>query len=73
MREINSAEPRVTDHALVRYIERVHGVNMDKLKENILTDAARLAIKCGARRVKAQDYSLVIVGNAVVTVLAKDM
>jgi len=37
----------VTDHALVRYMERVNGVNIKALKDAILTDEHRRIILRG--------------------------
>ena len=67
-------DPHVTDHALIRFIERVHGYDLDPIRQMILTPAVRAAAKvgngtvrlgCGAR-VKVQD-------GKVITVLAKGM
>lgn len=35
------AEPRVTDHALLRYLERVRGIDMEEVKQAILTPQVR--------------------------------
>lgn len=35
------AEPRVTEHALVRYLERVRGIDMEEVKQAILTPQVR--------------------------------
>lgn len=35
------SEQRVTDHALVRWLERVHGINTSKLKREILNEVGQ--------------------------------
>ncbi len=39
----NMASP-ITDHALVRWLERKHGLDSDRLRDAILTDALREAL-----------------------------
>lgn len=40
-----SEEPMVTEHALLRYIERVYGVDLEEIKNQILTPTTIKAIK----------------------------
>ena len=42
--------PVVTDHALVRWLERVYELDVDALRERILTDKVKTALKTGAHR-----------------------
>ena len=65
--------PTISDHALLRYIERVCGVNVENLKAELLTDAVVLAIKQGASAVKSPVGTMVIKGSTVVTFLDPDM
>ena len=65
--------PTVSDHALLRYIERVCGVDIDALKDELLTDAVVLAIKSGATGVKTPHGTMVIKGSTVVTFKTDDM
>lgn len=65
--------PTISDHALLRYIERVCGVNVEDLKAELLTDAVVLAIKQGASAVKSPVGTMVIKGSTVVTFLDPDM
>lgn len=41
-------DPRVSDHALLRYLERVMGLDLDRVRDRILTPENRAAIKAGA-------------------------
>jgi len=34
----------ITDHAVVRYLERVHGFDIDAIKEQILPDHAKILL-----------------------------
>lgn len=40
-------EPRVSDHAMMRYMERVMGLDIEKIRADILTDNAKAALKLG--------------------------
>lgn len=63
--------PTVSDHALIRYIERVHGIPMEAIRQQILLKAEN-AIRLGAGAVRLEDCTLVIKGSTVVTVKADD-
>lgn len=61
----------VSDHALVRYIERVHGIDIDQLRE-IVADLVREAAEVGATKFSVDGFTYAIahqrIGNeAVVT------
>lgn len=63
----------ISDHALLRYIERVCGVDVTELRRIITTEELRLAIKMKATALKTQDCTFVIRNGQVVTVLSPDM
>lgn len=65
--------PTISDHALLRYIERTCGVNVEDLKAQLLTDAVVMAIKSGATAVKSPVGTMVIKGSTVVTFLDAEM
>jgi hypothetical protein len=65
--------PSISDHALLRYIERVHGVDVEALKVDLLSDKLVLAIKAGATGLKTSEGTFVIKGASVVTFLGTDM
>lgn len=65
-------EVKITDHAVVRYIERVMGVDIDKLKEEILPTNLRVMALKEDCKITLDGYRLVIKDNAVVTVTAKE-
>lgn len=57
-----SQEPMVTEHALLRYIERIYGVDMNELKAEILTPSLTSTI----RKLGSGKYPLPLGGSAVV-------
>jgi hypothetical protein len=64
-------EPGVSDHAVVRYMERVLGLDVDAIRREILTPERAQAIKFGAHVIKAEGYVLRVEKNVVVTVLTR--
>lgn len=66
---LQSQEIAVSDHALVRYLERVHNIDVAALKRKILTPERQKMIVMGAQRIKGADYTLVINDGRVGTVL----
>lgn len=44
-------QPIISDHAVVRYIERVFGVDVDQIRAGMATDDVRSAIALGASSV----------------------
>jgi hypothetical protein len=61
-------EPRISDHAFIRYMERKLGVDVDAIRKEILTDRVKEALRLGATgytvngvKFKAQDGVLVTV------------
>lgn len=52
-------EPRVTDHAVIRYLERVRGMDIAAIRNEIASKVAR-GVALGAKRVTVDgfDYDL---------------
>lgn len=61
--------PAVSDHALIRYLERVHGIDMDACRDAILTPDAVSAIKAGAHTIKVNGIKFAVRNGVVTTVL----
>ena len=60
----------ITEHAMLRYIERVMGVSMDKLQEKVLPDTLRdKAALFGNTTFPVNGHSVTIRDGAVVTVI----
>lgn len=66
---VREIEPRISEHALLRYIERAHGVDMTLLREHILSPRVVDAIRRGARSVRIDGVKFVIRNFKIVTVL----
>lgn len=65
-------EVKVSDHALLRYIERVMGADLDKFRAAILTEQNRKAIEfAGDCTIKSGGVEFVVKNRTVVTVIAK--
>lgn len=66
------SEVRVTDHAVLRYLERVDGVDVEAVRQRIAEQCTRggeadaWSVRCGAAR-------FVIVRNVVVSTLHRTM
>jgi hypothetical protein len=69
---MDSQQPTVSDHALLRYMERVYGLDIEACKAAILTENVVSAIKAGATAVKLPEYVLVIRGFTIATVIAPE-
>lgn len=66
----------VTDHALVRYLERVHGVDMDAFRDALRSEISGAAVAVGAAvggfyAVKRGGYTYICCGRRVITVMAR--
>ncbi len=62
--------PCVSDHAALRFIERVHGIDVPSIKEQILSPVAVMAIESGASSVTIDGVKFRISGNTITTVIA---
>lgn len=67
---------RVSDHALLRYIERVLGLPVEQIRRSMLSDTVIIAMAMKAPSVRAADHQLVFGEHnpfTVATVLAPEM
>lgn len=66
-------EPRVSDHALLRFIERVFKIDIDYIKNRrMLTPTVIEAMKNGATGVTVEGLRMKIADNTIVTVYIED-
>lgn len=64
----------ISDHALLRYLERVKGVNMAAIRAEMLSPALTAAVAIGCNTVKLGcGARLILHGHVVQTVLSKEM
>ena len=59
----------VTDHALLRYLERVMGLDMEACRDHIVTPEIRDAVRIGAASIYQNGFTYIIEEGAIVTVL----
>lgn len=62
----------ISDHALVRYLERVKGVDMDAIRKEILTPSVQSIIDFSNNslvKIKRDDHAVIVNNNTIVTVL----
>jgi hypothetical protein len=63
-------EPAITDHAVLRYLERVVGMNIQAIRDSILTPDRAQMIRMGARKIKIETDALLIIENKkIITVM----
>lgn len=60
-------EPRLSDHAVLRFIERKYNIDVGAIKSRIMSGVVIDAIKGGASAVTVDGIKLKIVDNAIVT------
>lgn len=59
----------VTDHALIRYLERKHGFDFEPFRAEILTDTVKQAIELGATSVKVGGIDMKVSNKKITTVV----
>jgi len=70
--QMDSGEIIISEHAILRYLERVYKLDVTKLYEEIVTPQAQEQIKrFGNGTYSVDDFSIKVVDNVVVTVLAE--
>lgn len=68
------AQPIISDHAVLRYLERVKGIDVESIRREMDSPALRAAVDMGATSVKLGcGARLRLKGDTVVTVLANWM
>lgn len=68
-RRRGAAEPRISDHAILRFIERSMGIDVASIKKRLLSDAVKDAIRSGASAVVVDGVRLRVADNVIVTVI----
>lgn len=70
IRDISKTETIITEHAMLRYVERVLNIDLDEIKEAILTDEIKNQIKIlGVNgKFSNKNFRVVVKDNKVVTI-----
>lgn len=69
--QANSPEPIVSEHALLRFLEQVEGIDLDQLRERILTADVRQAMMTlgpSGKYPSGAGYRVVMRDNTVTTI-----
>lgn len=67
-------EPHISDHAVLRYIQRKMGFDLDAIRAEIMTPTVYYAIKAGACKVTIEGYSyMVSKEGCITTIIGPDM
>lgn len=62
--------PTVSEHAIIRYMERVMGIDVEELRGNILTDKLKSQIEqLGDGKYPINGGKVVVKGNTIVSIL----
>ncbi len=60
-------KPEISQHALLRYLERHYGLDLDAVRDEMLSAPVRAAIKSGAASVKIGGMKFLITNHVVTT------
>ncbi|WP_262272827.1 hypothetical protein [Microvirga yunnanensis] len=63
---------RITDHALLRYVERVFKIDVDAVRRQILTDGVAKGIEHGASTITVNGIQFRVKDRSIVTVIRSD-
>ncbi len=61
--------PSVSDHAVLRYMERKYGFDVAAIRAEILTPERREAIRCGAKSITVEGMRFVVRDGTITTAL----
>ena len=62
-------EPRVSDHAVIRYLERKYGFSFDAVRAEILSPDRASMIRAGAKRINHEGIGFIVNDRTIVTVV----
>lgn len=71
IREYFKRTPQVSDHALVRYLERVKNINIEDIKKEILTPEREEYIRTGATAINCDGVEFIISRDGTVVTCIK--
>jgi len=71
-RNTDKVDARISDHALLRYVERVLEIDVEKLRNHLLSKEIRCAIEAGAKSVTIDGIKFIVQGKTIVTMIAPE-
>ena len=66
---MKKGELKVTEHAMLRYFERILGFDLEAIEEKILEPISEAQKKLGSGTYGCQDFKVVIKENTIITVI----
>jgi hypothetical protein len=73
LRSLRPDEITLSDHALIRYIERIEGYSLDEFREKIITDRARKAIgKFPSGLITMDGFKMRVKNRKIITIIPSD-
>ena len=67
-----TVDVRITDHALLRYVERIFRIDVDAVRREILTDGVAKCIELGASTITVNGVQFRVKDRSIVTVIGND-
>lgn len=70
-RKINlaSQKPTITEHAILRYLERIKGIDLEEIKQEILTEkVSKMIDSLESGTYHVNGYSIKVINKSIVTV-----
>ena len=67
-----TVDVRITDHALLRYVERIFRIDVDTVRREILTDGVAKCIELGASTITVNGVQFRVKDRSIVTVIGND-
>jgi len=65
-----SKDPIISDHAIIRYLERVKGLDLSEIKQSILNDKLKTMISTlGNGKFPCDDFTAIVKDNQVITII----
>lgn len=68
---LTKMEPRCSDHAVIRYLERIHGFCFEDIRNKLLNESNIAAINIGVSKIHHDDITLIIKDKCIVTIIDK--
>lgn len=73
LKELKEGPVILSEHAYLRYLERVYDIDKQKIYDEIVTPRIAEAIKTlGSGEIKVKDYKIIFRGNTIVTITPQE-
>ncbi len=73
LKDMNKGDIKITEHAMLRYVERVLGIDIEQIEKSILEELNLETIeKLGNGTYPVRDFNVVIKENFIITVIKNE-